>query len=56
LTELEDPWLTTPFIFAITRGKRIDASLAEHYPGRIVIHYYMDGDLMAPGPADPIRQ
>jgi len=56
LTELEDPWLTTPFIFAHTRGKRIDASLAEHYPGRIVIHYYMDGDLMAPGPADPIRQ
>jgi hypothetical protein len=56
LTELEDPWLTTPFIFAYTRGKRIDATLAEHYPGRNVIYYYMDGDLMAPGPVDPIRQ
>ncbi len=56
LTELEDPWLTTPFIFAHTRGKRIDASLAEHYPGRTIIHYYMDGNLTAPEPVDPIRQ
>jgi len=56
LTELEDPWLTTPFIFVHTRGKRIDASLAEHYPGRKIIHYYMDGNLSAPEPVEPVRQ
>jgi hypothetical protein len=39
LLELEDPWLTTPLIFALTRGPAADAKLAQDYSGRVVIPY-----------------
>jgi hypothetical protein len=42
LLELEDPWLTTPFIFAVSSNPVIDAAIASHYPDRRVIHYYPD--------------
>ena len=42
LLELEDPWLTSPFIFAISRGKFINEELAALYPDRSIIHYYPD--------------
>ncbi len=39
LIELEDPWLTTPFIFAEDLGPIRDAALAQYFPGRQVIYY-----------------
>jgi hypothetical protein len=43
LLELEDPWLTSPFIFAWSNyGSVSDASLASLYPGRKIIYYYTD--------------
>ena len=43
LLELEDPWLTSPFIFAWSNyGSRSDAALAALYPGRRIIYYYAD--------------
>jgi hypothetical protein len=39
LLELEDPWLTTSFIFALTKGHAADAKLAQDYPDRVVIPY-----------------
>jgi hypothetical protein len=56
LTKLEDPWLTTPFIFAYSRGEAIDAALGLDFPGRQVIHYYMDGSFAPPSPATPMQQ
>jgi hypothetical protein len=40
LLDLEDPGLTTPFIFAWTINPSIDASLASDFPSRTVYHYY----------------
>jgi hypothetical protein len=41
LLELEDPWLTSPFIFAWSGyGPDNDAALARLYPGRRTIYYY----------------
>ena len=43
LLELEDPWLTSPFIFAWSNNGSIsDAALAAQYPGRQIIYYYTD--------------
>jgi hypothetical protein len=43
LLELEDPWLTTPFIFAWSNyGSISDAVLAGLYPDRQIIYYYPD--------------
>jgi hypothetical protein len=43
LLELEDPWLTTPFIFAWSNNSPVSAaSLASRYPGRQIIYYYPD--------------
>jgi 4-amino-4-deoxy-L-arabinose transferase-like glycosyltransferase len=43
LLELEDPWLTTPFIFAWSNnGSVSDADLAKQYPNRRAIYYYPD--------------
>ena len=43
LLELEDPWLTSPFIFAWSSNSSIsDATLAAQYPGRKTIYYYAD--------------
>jgi hypothetical protein len=56
LTELEDPWLTTPFIFAYSRGEDIDAALAKDFPGRKIIHYYMNGRFEPPTPSKPLEQ
>jgi hypothetical protein len=39
LIQLEDPWLTTPFIFASSINPERDAELARHYPDRQVIYY-----------------
>jgi hypothetical protein len=39
LLTLEDPWLTTPFIFAWSRGPRADARLRAAFPQRRVIRY-----------------
>jgi 4-amino-4-deoxy-L-arabinose transferase-like glycosyltransferase len=55
-TELEDPWLTTPFIFAYSRGEKIDAALADDFPNRRVIHYFMDGRFEPATPAHPLQQ
>jgi 4-amino-4-deoxy-L-arabinose transferase-like glycosyltransferase len=56
LTELEDSWLTTPFIFAYSRGEEIDAALAKDFPDRRVIHYYMNGSFEPPTPSNPLEQ
>jgi hypothetical protein len=40
LLELQDPLLTTPFIFAWSRGTVRDAEVAEEFPDRSVYHYY----------------
>jgi len=42
LLSLEDPWLTTPFIFALSRGRMTDTALQGDYPDRRVVHYYPD--------------
>jgi hypothetical protein len=42
LLELEDPFLTTPFIFAWSLHPTIDAVLHNDFPGRTVYHYYKD--------------
>ncbi|MGD0749811.1 MAG: STT3 domain-containing protein [Anaerolineales bacterium] len=43
LLELEDPWLTSPFIFAWSNNGSIsDAGLAALYPNRQIIYYYPD--------------
>ncbi len=38
--ELEDPDLTTPFIFAWSRGPQTDTAVAALYPERSIFHYY----------------
>ena len=43
LLELEDPWLETPFIFALTQGPVADAKLAQDYPTRRILPYYPPG-------------
>jgi hypothetical protein len=40
LLELQDPWLTSPFIFIISRSPDIDAGVAAQFPERTVIYYY----------------
>jgi hypothetical protein len=40
LLDLEDPFLTTPFIFTFSRGPNPDAALAADFPDRNVFHYY----------------
>jgi len=40
LLDLEDPELTTPFIFAWSISPSIDASLANDFPNRTVYHFY----------------
>jgi hypothetical protein len=40
LLDLEDPSLTTPFIFAISGGPTADKALAGDFPDRKVFHYY----------------
>jgi hypothetical protein len=42
LLDLQDPFLTTPFIFIWSRGPMADAAAAESYPERNIIHYYVD--------------
>ena len=42
LLELEDPFLTTPFIFAWSQHPTTDAVLHNDFPGRTVYHYYKD--------------
>jgi hypothetical protein len=42
LIELEDPHLTTPFIFAWSRGPDADQAVAADYPQRDIYHYYVD--------------
>lgn len=40
LLELQDPFLDTPFVLAISRGPEIDDRLAAHFPNRSIWHYY----------------
>ena len=41
LLELEDPWLTSPFIFAWSNNSPIgDAAIARLYPARTILYYY----------------
>jgi 4-amino-4-deoxy-L-arabinose transferase-like glycosyltransferase len=42
LIELEDPRLTTPFIFAWSRSPEADQAVAADYPERNIYHYYVD--------------
>lgn len=42
LLDLEDPFLSTPFIFAWSIGPTVDASLAQDFPQRALYHYYPD--------------
>lgn len=42
LLELQDPQMTTPFIFAFSRGYDQDQTLAEYFPERRIVHYYED--------------
>lgn len=40
--DLEDPFLSTPFIFAWNIGPETDSELAQDFPEREVYHYYLD--------------
>jgi hypothetical protein len=40
LLELENPWLNTPFIFAMSMGPAADAALTADFPQRNIYHYY----------------
>jgi len=40
LLELQDPFLDTPFILAVSRGEAIDQKLAQLFPDRNIWHYY----------------
>jgi hypothetical protein len=40
LLELQNPFLDTPFILIISRGREIDQAVARHFPERRVYHYY----------------
>jgi hypothetical protein len=42
LLELEDPRLTSPFIFAWSRGPTADQEVAADFPERNLFHYYVD--------------
>jgi len=42
LIELEDPHLTTPFIFAWSRAPSADKALVEDFPHRNIFHYYVE--------------
>jgi hypothetical protein len=42
LLELEDPYLTTPFIFALSRSPEADQAAIQAFPNRQVYHYYTD--------------
>jgi len=42
LLELQNANLTSPFIFALSRGSSVDAVLVHDYPDRRVIYYYTD--------------
>lgn len=44
LIDLENPELTSPYIFAWSRGESVDSSLARYFPERRVIHYYPDAE------------
>jgi hypothetical protein len=40
LLDLQDPFLTSPFIFVFSRGPNLDAQLIEDFPDRNIFHYY----------------
>jgi 4-amino-4-deoxy-L-arabinose transferase-like glycosyltransferase len=42
LLELEDPFLSTPYVFAWSGQPATDAELPNDFPGRTVFHYYQD--------------
>ncbi len=42
LLELQNAELTSPFIFALSRGQEADAMLPSDYPNRKIIYYYTD--------------
>jgi 4-amino-4-deoxy-L-arabinose transferase-like glycosyltransferase len=42
LLDLQDPWLTTPFIFTFGQGGVPDAAIKADFPNRRLIHYYPD--------------
>ena len=42
LLDLQNPWLTTPFIFTFGQGGISDATLEADFPDRRLIHYYPD--------------
>jgi hypothetical protein len=42
LLELENPNLTSPYIFAVLGGDAENKALIEDYPDRLVIYYYPD--------------
>lgn len=42
LLELQNAELTSPFIFALSRGEKTDAFLPRDYPNRKIIYYYTD--------------
>ncbi len=42
LLELQNAELTSPFIFALSRGQAADALLPDDYPNRKIIYYYTD--------------
>ncbi len=42
LLELQNAELTSPFIFALSRGDAADSSLPKDYPNRKIIYYYTD--------------
>jgi hypothetical protein len=46
LLSLEDSFLDTPFIFAYSRGIKVDADLAAEFPNRSTYHYYPDEPYM----------
>jgi len=52
LLVLEDPWLTSPFIFAYDPGPVIINSILEDYPNRNVFHYYPATKTWCPSPPE----
>ncbi len=61
LLPLEDPWLTTPWIFAWSRGLRIDRQVAGCFPHRTILRYdphqprlWLWKEYFGPCPGEPL--
>jgi hypothetical protein len=52
LLPLQDPWLTTPFIFACDLGNSPEIIKQSEFPGRKILHYYPENQQILSQPRD----